>query len=291
MSRLRAYLPAPVHEPLPYGLLSAATEVVYTDDTWENGISFATDICNIAVTIKDLCNPDVISTVVSPVSGASACYNDYYPFFVEATMTRSTLGFDVARAELTLAAMLELATVKGVEREFWTGAQAKAHNVSEPGNVYPNRYLANTDALDITPIPGTPVKVRYALALLEGALANCSMGSKGVIHADRTVASLLNGHDEDGVLTTSLGNKIVAGVGYTGSSPTGAAPSGSVRWMYATGPVAVVLGDPYTTPEDMRQAVNSSVNTVSFTMGRAAAATWDGCCHYAVLVDLSLDYA
>ncbi len=187
---------------------------------------------------------------------------------------------------------LEMCQDKAIELEFWEGRLARAANADDPGS-NPNKFLANGDAVDLTPTAGTPVRPRYGLALLEGSLASSGCGSRGFIHVSPAVGSVLPIKDanDDGILTTTLGNYVVTGTGYTGTGTNGAQPSGSAQWIYATGPVFVRLDEPHVNGDYPQQMINTRDNSIAVRAERAAAVTWDGCAHFKVLVDLSLDYA
>jgi len=152
-------------------------------------------------------------------------------------------------------------------------------------------YLASSQSVDVTPTPGTAVKVRYGLALLEQAIASSPIGAQGVIHAPRDVATALRLHKDGTTLRTNLDTPVVAGVGYSKKGPSGAdAPAGKA-WMYATGPVSVRLGPTIITPAKLNQAVDIRINNIEYFVDRSAAVTWSTTDSYAVLVDLTLDYA
>jgi hypothetical protein len=61
--------------------------------------------------------------------------------------------------------------------------------------------------------------------------------------------------------------------------------------MYATGPVSVRIGPTIVTPEKLNQAINTQINEIQYFVDGSAAVTWSTTDLYAVLVDLTLDYA
>lgn len=275
-------------EPAKFGLLNSKT-VVSDGGRWGSGLSIDPVTCNADVRIVEVCDE---SNEVEVTTG-NAEMQSYLPFFIETDYTCGTFGFEAqdyaAKAEFALS----LCENKAAEHEFWTGALAKQdETVDSEGNPNPNRYLASLSAIAVAP-SGTPLKPRHGLALLEQALADCGCGTRGFIHATRGVASsIADDLEADGdTLVTTLGNYVIAGSGYDGSGPSGTVPSGQLAWMYATGQVSARLGNVIVNPDNLSEATNTSINEVSFTASRDAAVTWDGCCHYAVLVDLSLDYS
>lgn len=278
-------------EPAPYGLLSPAATVVNDASAyWANGFQYETLDCVSEVTLTDICNTSVSVSGVEPTG--SELFRTYHPFAVQTSFSCSTMSRTPAEIEQIARDRIDACVQKAVEHEFWSGALAKAAAEEYTGDgEYPNRYLASTGAVDVTPTLGTAVKTKYGLALLEGALARCGCGIKGTIHTTREVASALSPKNEDEKLLTPLGNLIIAGPGYDGTGPDGEQPTGSQVWMYATGPVTVRLGPVETVPDRPNQAVNIANNEATYLVEQVAAVTWNSCCHYAVLVDLSLDYA
>lgn len=276
-------------EPALYGILSSAATVVEDNSGhWTRGAEFLTPDCSSDVNLTTICNTSVTVSAIDGVGGTP--FAEYFPFAIQTSFKCSTMSLKPDEVRDQAVRALDLCTQKAIEYELWTGSLAKAADVSYAGN-YPNRYLASTNAVNVTPTPGTPVKTKFGLALLERAIANCGCGIRGTIHAPRDVASALNLKAKDGHLETSLGNLVIAGSGYTGTAPNGTQPSGTQSWMYATGPVTVRLGPIEITPGEVAQSVNTSINETTYYTERVAAPLLDSCCIHAVLVDLALDYS
>jgi hypothetical protein len=276
---------APV-EPAPYGLLSPATTVITSDEAhWQAGFEHLTtdfvQVLNVGA------EGTTVSAIVVPGEGDFS--REYIPFSVKVSFRASTMGNTPEEIRTVVENVLDAATQKAVEREFWTGEIAKQMVADEPD--HPNLYLASAAADIVNPAVGTPVKTKYGLALLEQALGDSGIGERGVIHATRGVASALGIKGADGRIETPIGNYLVAGTGYTGSGPDGSAPTGDQAWMYATGPVTVRLGKSDLFQKTIHQAVNTSNNEIEYTGYRTAAVTWSNNSHHAVLVDLASDYA
>lgn len=272
-----------------YGLLSPAVLVVKEQsEDWLSGFEYETTDAQAKVVIQSIvgANPATSYTAIAPVEGAPTL-RTYYPFMVEASVKTSTMGTTPEKVQAAAEQALDVVMQKAIETEFWQGRIAK-NLTSDNGN----RYLSHEDAIDVTPTAGTAIKIKYGQALLEQALGNGTIGSRGTLHAPLLIASALGASDRDGALTTALGNTVVAGAGYSNTGPDGAvAPTGRA-WMYATGPVTVHIGATSTvTPEKISQAVVINKNTIEFYVNRPAAVTWSTTPLYAVLVDLELDYA
>ena len=280
-------------EPADYGVLSPAATVEYDNSSdWSRGIDFETLNCGANIRLSAICSAasgvDVVEAADAPL------YRSYMPFSIETEFECSTFGFAHRDYEAVAAGFMEQAQQKAIEYELWTGALSKQQDADWDSNArgrdFPNRWLASDEAVDVTPSGGA-VKPKYGLALLEKALGDCGAGIKGTIHMTRDIASVLGLKDKNGVLRTALGNTVIAGTGYAGTGPNGQPPTGTETWMYATGPVSVRLGPIVATPDQRRQSVNTSNNTVSVYAARSAAVSWDSCCLYAVRVDLALDYS
>lgn len=271
----------------PYGILSpATTRIDETNDWWVNGFSYEISDAGVVIENGVINGGPSESTIVEDNSENSQNYGFYYPFDIKASIQSSTMGTNPEDLLESASNALELVTQKAIESEFWHGRIAQLLTAEND-----NRYLSNSLAIDVTPTAGTAVKVRYGQALLEEALGEATVGSKGVIHAPRLIASVLQASDSDGALVTNLGTNVVAGSGYSHTGPDGViAPTGQA-WIYATGPVTVRLGNINVVPQKVNQAVDIQRNTTKYFVDRPAAVTWSTTHLYAVLVDLSLDYA
>lgn len=218
----------------------------------------------------------------------------YYPYIVEVPYTCSTWGFQENDYEGRALRQLEAGLSKAIEREFWTGEK-------NPANMNLTFWTPNDDAHVVNPggaASPSPVSPDTALVLLEAALASCYGGTAGMLHAPTAVAERwaslyfvdADEEFEDRMLRTrSREDIVVVGAGYPGTGPFGQPdPAPGTMWAFATGMVDVRLGEPMIYPETMAEALDRATNTVTFRGERVAAANWDGCCSFAVLVDLSI---
>jgi hypothetical protein len=272
----------------PYGLFSAATVTNHSggSDHWINGVAVETEACAFEAKVIDICgaNPDI------PVfeQGDAPRYFDGYPFGIVASDSCVSIGWSVQDRKAKVVRQLELITQKAVELELWNGAYAQTV-VPDPNFGDPAMYLSSTAATQIT---ATPVEPLVGIALLEQALATCGVGMQGTIHATPLIASMLANkgiEQDDGQLKTGNGNLVVAGAGYDGRAPGATAPpSEFVHWIYATGPVFVHLGSKELITVTEGQATNTATNEMTYVAERPAMVYWDGCCHFAVPVDVRL---
>lgn len=282
-------LPAPPVEIAPFGLLSAASVVEHSeaDQHWAGHLDVETEACYFKSDVYDICDDTKTVEVLDETSGSRS--QIVYPFAITAVDECSTLGLAASNRESRVLRQLELVTQKAVEAEFWSGELA-----TDAANT--NRFITKTGS---TTVGGGALSPKRALAALEGALAGCGAGARGMIHAPRQVISLLpdrstevetvgTGELATQRLVTKLGTVIAAGVGYSGSAPTNAAPSSNRLWMYATGLATVHLGPKAVVGDSQSAWVKASDNTLIIRAERFAAVVWDGCCHFAVEVDVTL---
>jgi|SRR5215217_1191412 len=270
-----------------FGILSRAAEVI-TDDSndWIGGFTYNTIDGNVSSSNRPIANSTTDTEIAVVTSAGAPTHRLYYPFEVSTTIKVSTMGVSPAEVLEQATQAINVVIQKNIESEFWTG---KLSDVL----ITPNRNLSQTEVTNLTPGTSTTtgIRAKHGLAILERALGDATIGSKGVIHATRDVASVLDCSAQEGALVTKLGNFVVAGSGYTGSGPADAVPPTGMAWMYATGPLTVRIGSLNVKAEDVSQNVNSSTNTIQYFVDRPAAVTWSTSKLYAVLVDLSLDLA
>lgn len=272
----------------PYGILSPATTVIEDSSYyWLNEFSY--EIGDSGVVVENQVingGPNTAKATVVDNGDNKKNFRVYFPFDITASIQHSTFGTDPAHLLESAKHALDIVTQKALESEFWNGTIAKQLTMAND-----NRYLASAQAIDVTPTAGTAVKPRYGQALLEEALGESTIGSQGVIHAPRIIASILKTDDEDGVLVTKLDTPVIAGSGYSYVGPDGTIAPAGKAWMYATGPVTVRLGAVNVTPDKLNQSVDTSINNIRYFVDRPAAITWSTTDLHAVLIDLSLDYA
>jgi hypothetical protein len=182
----------------------------------------------------------------------------------------------VARATAALAATEAFA----VEQQFMAGVGI--------GN---NPHLA--DGNGNFPNGDTAVSVMDAFAILEDEIAKT--GRRGVIHC--TPAMLTKAGQQflvldarEGEVVTINGTRVVPGYGYVGrtQAPGHAAPSAKQAYIYATGPIDVRRTAVEVVPGTVAQALDRSVNTISYLVERGYVVDWDTVLQSGVLADRSL---
>lgn len=268
-----------------FGILSRAAEIVIEDNNdWVDGFPYDTIDGSVSSFNRHISGATSVNEVEVVASEGEPVLRYYRPFDVETTVQMSAMDMKPENIKDLAARALDIVLQKNIEREFWTGELSDDNG---------NRSLSQTNVENLTPGGSTTtgVRVKHGQAILERALGESTIGSAGVLHATRDVASLLDCSNDDNALVTKLGNFVIAGSGYTGSGPEDAPAPTGMAWMYATGPVTVRVGSINVTPEEVGESMEISINTIKYYIDRPAAVTWSTSKLYAVLVDLSLDLA
>jgi hypothetical protein len=287
--------PAGMLEPAPGGLFSVAS----VDESagmpeWSNGkFSWDTQGCPAQIILTDFCT----SAARGIISDTDVPDNSTWPFGIITNYQCNTVGLSVEERRKIALKQNELASQKAVERELWSGILSLASGRDDV------RYLLDGSA---SVVSTGAKKVKVAIALLEQALADCGLGTAGVIHLTRYAAQIAAAENalevtDDG-LYTKLGTPVVAGVGYThdaftsGSAPTAptlpATPTdpgdwtattavGASSWGFATGPVYVLLGG----SQLLDEYLDHENNILNVQAERPAAVFWDSCCTATVEID------
>jgi hypothetical protein len=228
------------------------------------------------------------------------------PYIVEVPYGCSSFGWEATDYERRALDQLELGKSKAIEYEFWTGAKNPMNQSLVRGTPNDDDHILNPGGA-AAPVPVSP---GVALILFAQALSNCASGLRGVIHATPALMerwlnlTAVNTSSKDGgclalgdladliagecvTTTPARGDLIVGGTGYPGTGPLGQPPPGPNEvWAYATGMVNLRIGEPMLIPPTLDEALNRQTNDIEFRGEVTAAATHDGCCSFAVLVDL-----
>lgn len=212
-------------QPLPFGLFSHVTPRP-AGDRWESGVTWETISCD---PIGGLGSPDCLDDGPGTVLGLPKTLTANggtdglaTPFTVYGHFTCSPVGFTPAVAQDRAASHLAVREEARVEQALWTGD------------------LGNAPAFDTAPTDltgATAVLVATALGLLEEHIAS-AYGSLGMIHLTRAAALAAIADDQVEVranrLYTRLGTPVVAGAGYPGTGPAGAAVTPGEAWAFVT---------------------------------------------------------
>jgi hypothetical protein len=257
-------LPA-VFTPLSGGLWDSVQTPSADSVHWQQGITWV-ERCPAGDTTYDECIA-VTGTGAPPDPPAKTpnvdqTYRGATPVTVIAEFECTPIGIGEAQS----VAQDALARVEQhqLENAFWTGLAA------DQTVVFPH-LGADAEVVDgevVLQPTATPVvtgaDVAAALGALEQELAACYKG-QGLIHVPREALPTLAAwnlveHDSSGRLVTANGNLIVAGGGYPGTGPDGAAPADGTTWIYATGAAFGYRSNVYFT--QVRDSLDRASNTL-----------------------------
>lgn len=265
----------------PYGLLSPAVKVIEIDNDWwlsgaiheiyDGGVSYS------VVADQGFDPEDTIREMVVDGLGDPR-FVHIVPVTVEAKIRTSTLGVKPEDLRQMAEDAIELAQQKAIETAFWEYLGSGFRSLA-----------GENETVNAVEVSATAVPPRYAEALLEGAVADNTVGYQATLHFPRLASSNLRAKDVKGVLTTINGSQIIAGSGYSRKGPDGTDLPETQRAAYATGPVTVVLGNTVVLPDDVSQVVDTKNNTAELFAQRPALVAFSTKDVFSVLVDTTLN--
>lgn len=199
----------------------------------------------------------------------------WQPYVLSARFRCSLMGHDVADYQARARNLLDAATPKMIEYEFWHGTLAQA-------SAWNNLYLDNGGGDKYT-----AVDIYDAVGTCEYYLGVIGYGGRGMIHLSPYLAPYLQlfARRDGNLLLTNRDTIVVPGSGY-GQYPASSAPTeqaappkpASPFKLFATGIVDVRVGDIIPVPDEdsFYQAVDRKTNSVMVGAQRYACASWDG---------------
>lgn len=287
---------APLH-----GLIASTRDVNSreADNKWEGGFGFLPETCMELFSWSPYCAASGGNPVgATKATGADSARLPVFvlPFTLYVPFQCTTAGMVSRDDEGRVRRALEAGTPKGLEEEFWEDTLGLGNFSLRTST--PNQAAGDDGGIlnagGVTPTAAAPVK---ALSMLGQGLADCGMGSRGVIHASVAVVSLWAGlgylREESGggnlrLVTKVRGDIVVAGSGYGRGGPEGQAdPGANEAWAYATGMVETRVSEIQINPDTVAAALDRRLNNIAYRAERTVAADTDGCCPLAVLVDIS----
>lgn len=299
MAEFRGVYPAGDLIPAPCGLLSVARVAEHNnnDERWVRGFEQEFDTQPSYVRLLTQNDATVSGGELSD-NQSDQRYLRYVPFNIDVEDFASTFSLPGQDRFERVVKELQAVTQKALEYEYWDGVAARAL-ISTGPDVFDvgedNMYLSK-DGASIVPEAGA-FAPNIALMYLERSIAESPIGENGVIHMTRDIASNLGsrliykkGEDEySGRAMTRLGTHVVIGSGYSGNGPvgaTGATASATNKWMYATGPISVHLGDIEVVNDNLAQGADVTINNMRIKAYRPAAVFSDPSMHYAIRVTI-----
>lgn len=281
--RVDAPIPLPPVLSLPRSSLSPPVGNVRD---WAMGIRFLPE-ANVQVVVDDFCNAS--TTIGSYTNPTEVEQNPIVIIAYDRCTALSSFGRDYAARATRL---IDAATPKAVEKEFWKGTLAQAKSWTS------QLYLQKSTATNLTPSSGgVAVSVNRAMGMLEQALADCGFGGQGMIHAKVELTPNFTMVRRDGNLLRTVRDTIVVpGVGYDGTGPTNVTGTqvlgAGETYLYATGITEYRQTDPDLFPTwpssgtVPQWAIDRATNTITVPVARTAMVSWDGQCHFAVKATL-----
>jgi hypothetical protein len=278
---------APKVDAPSYGLFSVADvqKRSQADSHWVDGFYVETAVCSSKAEAITICAPTSDWNTIFDNTGGSPFFHVAAFTILETYECENSIGINAIDRRKTVREQLEAISEFAVEQELWLGTSAQL----DAGVIPADRWL--TGATDATPTPGTAIKPRVALALVEQAFAEANPGIQATIHVTPLIAAILGDGvftDEGGVLYTTQGSKVAISRGGDGDEGPHTGGSATKHWIYATGPVHVDLGADELITSSMSEIVNAVTNKVTYVAERPAAVYFDGCAWFGVLADATL---
>jgi hypothetical protein len=241
------------------------------------GVSFKPELC-LNGTLLELCPTEPVTKTITPGDGPVTVPT--YGIW-QGDVCSTNAGRDVfEETSARVFRALDVNTSYKTEQALWDGL----------GTITDSSALASTAADDIN--GGAVVGVTTGMSDMIAALNAVLGGARGVIHVAQQLVPILDFYGlvfRNGNILQVPGTDhvIVAGTGYSGNGPDGAAPLAGETWIYGTGPVNVLLSSIQVVPEFPAEAIDRSTNSVEVRAERAVAAYFNPCAHIAVNVCLT----
>jgi hypothetical protein len=270
---------APQVAPPFHSLIRAAVTNLDGEVGWERGLTYAPETLG-GYNALAACSAEVVE---HPLTDPPAVV-EYEPWLLQVEHPcRSMFGYDGPTVDAELRRALDATESYAIARELWTGEMTRAVQTAGDRD---GRNLSLTDGPEVLN-GGTPVTPARALGLIEQALGDALRGGRAMIHTAREVLDYLPNLTREGnLLTTRVGDLVVADAGYPGTPPDGEAAADGVGWLIGTGMVAVRRGAVRVDGPEA-EVVDLTTNTPLRRIDRPVAATFDRAAHYAVAVTLA----
>jgi hypothetical protein len=236
-----------------------------SNSRWTSGITYR-PLAAGNLTLESDCAP--VSVGMPVEFGAEIIY--WQPYVLQAEIACSLMGFDSADATQRVSNLLDAATPKMVEFEFWHGELAAAA-------AWDNLALETSSSVQ-TSYDAT--STAQAIGICEQYLASMGYGGRGMIHIPPYLSAFLPAtvRREGNLLLTNMDTIIVPGNGYGDIGTINQEPTlpPTTLSVFATGITDVRLGEIVAVPSDFNQSIDRSTNSVSLRAERYALASWDG---------------
>jgi hypothetical protein len=229
-----------------------------TDGRWVNGFAYVPEGVG-KLTLFDDC-----SNTEQTISDTGSFTSDWQPYVLSAQFKCSTFGFQDADYTGRAMRLLDAATPKMLEEEFWNGTLSNAASLG-------NTWLEKAGSTAFT-----ATSMRQAFGICEQALGDQAYGGRGAIHLPPYLLPYASAEQlvrrEGNLLLTAKDTIVIPGSGYGKMADAPAS-----LHVYATGITDVRLGDIVVVPDagSMAQSIDKGSNTVVVKAERYACASWD----------------
>lgn len=289
-------VPGPTPSVREFGLMSVVqSRFDDADPHWRGGVKWEA-VCGAAGTAFQDCGDDTGERDKDPTHDIE--WYGAQPFTVYSRVDCTPIGFGQSDVDggAKVTTTLERYESFQVEQAFWTGTVDAAANRAVPHLAASAEILDTEESasgvpvilqMAATQVTGVALDIAEALGRLEQATSGCG-DIQRTIHMTQTVAEIAASRGlleaRNGQLRTKLGSLVAAGLGYTGSSPSGVLTAG-VHWMYATGPVFMYRTPLIRVGADIREVLDRATDTVIAIAERTYLLGYD-CCLQAIPVSL-----
>jgi hypothetical protein len=235
---------------------------------WEQGFSYL-PLSSGELGLLAPCSPDSLDVGVRRETNP-----DWEPYLLTAAFQCSTLGSNMDDYRQRAMGLLDAATPKLIEYEFWNGLLAQAASM-------PNLYLLQSSGIDVY----TATSICNAIGICEAYLSAVNYGGRGMIHLSPFLAPYLyqaGVRREGNLLLTNRDTIVVPGSGYglypEMSTVAPPLPTSGPYHIYATGITDVRMSPIYPVPDQGSeyQGFDRATNTIRIGAQRLACASWDG---------------
>lgn len=294
MARREPITPPPATQARYSLLVAAGANGQASDaDRWGRGVTWTPEGCGAGGIFPANCQVNPSDPRVAPDRTGRVVAD---PFYVWTADECDSGGFEARDWQGRARRQLEATQSYQVARELWAGAATLAE-LADGNTDQASPFLA-----DASLVISTQMAAARAIGVAEAEAMRCSQGRRLMLHVPIAVleAAMNDGgyimRDTGGVLTTAMGNIVVADAGYPGTGPVGPGhdhtPDNTTQWIYATPLVQVRLGAIELLPATLNdarswaEALDRGTNDVTVWAQRLALYQLDPCCRLAVATDV-----
>jgi hypothetical protein len=277
----RTVVAAPPATIPPHSLIRAAITNRDADPGWERGLAYAPETPGGYVGYL----PCSAETFDDYAAGPATPVVDYLPWELQVEHPcHSTFGYTRADVDAELRRAIDATESFAIARELMAGDLARAARTA--GDLDDGQNLALVDDPTVL-AAGVAVSPNRALGLIQQALGEALRGQQAYLHVPREVLPYLTNLVPSGqLLTTWVGNLVIADAGYPNIAPGGADPADGVGWIYGTGTVVVRRSVAFADGDEV-ETLDTATNTLTRRTSKRVAATFDRAALFAVPVTLT----